>query len=92
MGITASQTILKNADGVLPGKGGVIDRDGKKVAIYRDKDGKIKMISARCTHMGCIVHWNGAENTWDCPCHGSRFDINGKVINGPAERDLEKVE
>ena len=59
-----------------------------KLAAYRDEKGALHVCQARCPHLGCVVHWNPAEVTWDCPCHGSRFDPYGKVINGPANRDL----
>lgn len=68
--------------------GMVIRTSGGKVAAYRDGDGKVTKVSAVCTHMGCIVHWNSAERTWDCPCHGSRFKPGGEVISGPAEAPL----
>jgi Rieske Fe-S protein len=61
-----------------------------KTAMYRDENGTIRKHSAVCTHLGCIVHWNGAEKTWDCPCHGSRFATDGQVISGPANTPLEK--
>lgn len=77
---------------VSRGQGRIIDLDGKRLAASRSEDGLITAVSAVCTHMGCIVHWNGAERTWDCPCHGSRFAISGEVIAGPAETPLEKVE
>jgi Rieske Fe-S protein len=66
--------------------------DGKKCAVNRDATGKLTVVSAVCTHMGCIVHWNDAETTWDCPCHGSRFTTDGEVIEGPAIAPLQKVE
>jgi Rieske Fe-S protein len=59
--------------------------------VYRDEAGKCHETSAACPHLGCIVHWNGAEKSWDCPCHGSRFDKVGKVINGPANIDLSPI-
>jgi glycine/D-amino acid oxidase-like deaminating enzyme/nitrite reductase/ring-hydroxylating ferredoxin subunit len=74
-----------------PGEGKVLKLKGEKVAAYRDADGKVTRHSAVCTHMGCIVRWNQAEATWDCPCHGSRFDPAGKVIAGPAEAPLKSV-
>src|SRR5207244_1686517 len=68
----------------------VLGRD--KVAAYRDDQGTLHERSAVCTHLGCIVGWNAAEKTWDCPCHGSRFDKFGKPINGPANSELAAVE
>lgn len=70
------------------GEGMIVRSRGKKVAAYRDTKGDVQKVSAVCTHMGCIVHWNSAEKTWDCPCHGSRFKPTGEVIAGPAEAPL----
>ena len=64
---------------------------GEQVAAYRDESGASIVRSAICTHMGCLVDWNEAERTWDCPCHGSRFKPNGAVIAGPAESPLAPV-
>jgi Rieske Fe-S protein len=61
------------------------------VAAYRHEDGTLSAVSPRCTHLSCIVHFNDAERTWDCPCHGSRFDLDGHVIDGPASDDLDVV-
>jgi Rieske Fe-S protein len=77
---------------VRRGEGKVIERNGSKVAVYRDRSGETTLRSATCTHMGCIVGWNDAERTWDCPCHGSRFKPNGEVISGPAESPLAKID
>lgn len=74
---------------IQPGTGAVIRRGLLKVAVYRDEQGRLHECSAICPHLGGIVSWNGAEKTWDCPVHGSRFDCYGKVINGPAARDLD---
>jgi glycine/D-amino acid oxidase-like deaminating enzyme/nitrite reductase/ring-hydroxylating ferredoxin subunit len=71
-----------------PGRGMVLDLDGKKVAAHRDERGVVTLRSAVCTHMGCVVSWNDAETTWDCPCHGSRFKANGEVLAGPAASPL----
>jgi Rieske Fe-S protein len=76
---------------VKRGQGRVIEHRGTKVAAYRDPKGKLTLRSATCTHMGCVVGWNEAERTWDCPCHGSRFDPQGAVISGPAETPLPEV-
>jgi len=62
-----------------------------KVAVYRDRSGKIHKLTAVCPHLGCVVAWNSTEETWDCPCHGSRFSAEGKVYQGPANTDLEAV-
>lgn len=75
---------------IKPNEGKVMEQNGEKIAVYKDETGKVISLSAVCTHMGCIVDWNGKEQTWDCPCHGSRFDAAGKVINGPAVKDLPK--
>ena len=72
---------------------GAVMRDGlKKVAVYRDSEGALHTCSAICPHLGGIVNWNSAETTWDCPCHGSRFDPYGKVLNGPANTGLGPAE
>jgi Rieske Fe-S protein len=60
----------------------------ERVAAYRDDAGTVHAVSPVCTHLGCTVTWNTAELTWDCPCHGSRFDCDGHVVQGPAVRDL----
>jgi glycine/D-amino acid oxidase-like deaminating enzyme/nitrite reductase/ring-hydroxylating ferredoxin subunit len=73
------------------GEGRLLERNGEQVAASRNRDGSVTMVSAICTHMGCLVDWNTAERTWDCPCHGSRFKPNGEVIGGPAESPLQKV-
>jgi glycine/D-amino acid oxidase-like deaminating enzyme/nitrite reductase/ring-hydroxylating ferredoxin subunit len=83
---------VESADEIKKGSGAVIRRGLKKVAAYRDMNGSLHERSAVCTHLGCIVAWNPTESTWDCPCHGSRFDRLGQVINGPANRDLPPVE
>jgi glycine/D-amino acid oxidase-like deaminating enzyme/nitrite reductase/ring-hydroxylating ferredoxin subunit len=82
----------KSLRAVKRGQGKVIERDGAKVAAYRDPSGAVTLRSAICTHMGCVVGWNTAERTWDCPCHGSRFKPTGDVISGPAEAPLAEVE
>ena len=81
----------RSARDVKPGEGKVIKIEGKPVACSRDDDGKLTTVSAVCTHMGCLVRWNNAEHTWDCPCHGSRFQASGEVMAGPAESPLQAV-
>ena len=73
---------------VKRGEGKIVVQDGEKLAAYRDDKGKLSVKSAICPHLGCVVRWNGAEKTWDCPCHGSRFQATGEVIGGPAESPL----
>ena len=77
---------------IAPGQAKVISVDGARVAAYRDQAGTMHAVSAVCTHMGCVIDWNADERTWDCPCHGSRFDCDGHVIHGPAQRNLEVKE
>jgi glycine/D-amino acid oxidase-like deaminating enzyme/nitrite reductase/ring-hydroxylating ferredoxin subunit len=74
-----------------PGDGMIIGSRGKKRAVFRNKNGKLCQLSPVCTHLGCIVRWNPAESTWDCPCHGSRFKPTGEVIAGPAEEALSPI-
>jgi Rieske Fe-S protein len=71
-----------------PGNGGIAREGIKKIALYRDEIGTVHRFSAVCPHKGCIVEWNALEKTFDCPCHGSRFDYEGKVVNGPAKEHL----
>jgi glycine/D-amino acid oxidase-like deaminating enzyme/nitrite reductase/ring-hydroxylating ferredoxin subunit len=75
-----------------PGTGKVVRFDGRKVAAYRDEKGDIHALNPTCTHAGCIVNFNAEEKSWDCPCHGGRFDIDGRVLNGPPLKDLGKIE
>ena len=77
------------ADDLAPGEGKVVSRHGRQVAVSRDDDGKVHAVSARCTHLGCILAWNDAERSWDCPCHASRFAADGSVLQGPAVHPLE---
>ena len=63
----------------------------EKLAIYKDPSGQIHALNPVCTHAKCIVNWNNTEKSWDCPCHGARYDINGQVLTGPADRALQKV-
>jgi nitrite reductase/ring-hydroxylating ferredoxin subunit len=81
-----------SVDDIPPGTGKVIRRGIHKIAAYRDPEGKLLERSAVCTHLKCIVDWNSAEKSWDCPCHGSRFAPDGSVLNGPALEPLGKVE
>jgi glycine/D-amino acid oxidase-like deaminating enzyme/nitrite reductase/ring-hydroxylating ferredoxin subunit len=81
----------ESPDDIKVGEGKILKLDGKKVAAFRNDDAKITLLSPICTHLKCIVRWNAADKTWDCPCHGSRFKPTGEVFSGPAEEPLEKL-
>lgn len=70
------------------GEGKVVEKDGKRAGSYKDNNGKIHLVNTTCTHMGCELNWNNGEKSWDCPCHGSRFDVDGDVLEGPAVSPL----
>ena len=72
--------------------GGIIEKNGEKIGVYKDIEGNIYAVKPICTHLGCLLNWNAADKTWDCPCHASRFDYKGKNIYNPALKDLEKIE
>jgi nitrite reductase/ring-hydroxylating ferredoxin subunit len=74
---------------LTPGQGGIVELDGEKVAAFRGSDGTLSAVSPACRHVGCLVAFNTAERTWDCPCHGSRYTLEGKVIQGPTVKDLD---
>ena len=78
-------------DSLTPGDGGVVRHRGKVFGAFRDESGVDHCVSLTCTHLGCTLRWNGAETSWDCPCHGSRFSRDGTVLQGPAVRDLQPV-
>lgn len=73
---------------IEPGKAGIVMRGGEKIGVYRDNEDKYYFVTTKCPHLGCSLEWNQNELTWDCPCHGSRFDYTGKLINNPAMRDV----
>ncbi|HMQ78779.1 MAG TPA: FAD-dependent oxidoreductase [Ignavibacteria bacterium] len=80
-----------NEQEVPEGTGAILNLGKDKTAVFKDKDGKVYKFSALCPHLKCVVEWNKTENTWDCPCHGSRFEATGKVINGPALANLKPI-
>lgn len=82
----------RSVDDLARGQGSLVRVDGTTVAAYRDTNGGLHSLSPTCTHLGCTVRWNRAEESWDCPCHGSRFDVDGKILDGPATEPLEHVE
>jgi nitrite reductase/ring-hydroxylating ferredoxin subunit len=81
---TASVDAVPRGEARVVGSG--LDRSG----VFRDESGGLHAVSLRCTHMGCLLRFNAAERSWDCPCHGSRFDVDGGVLEGPAVHDLER--
>ena len=80
---------VRSVDEIAAGGGAIVRQGLHKLAVYRDRDGAVHSLNARCPHLDCIVHWNNLENSWDCPCHGSRFDAYGKLLNGPANSNLQ---
>lgn len=88
----AGRVSARSVEHLAPGSGGLVEVDGHVVAAHRRPDGTIEAVSATCTHLGCTVHWNSAEASWDCPCHGSRFDVDGTVLAAPAVEPLEPVQ
>lgn len=83
---------VASTDQIDPGTGAIIRKGARKIAAYKDQQGNVHLRSAVCTHLYCIVDWNSVEKTWDCPCHGSRFDPYGNVVNGPAIAPLPPVD
>jgi nitrite reductase/ring-hydroxylating ferredoxin subunit len=82
---------IASMDEIPAGHGAIMRRGLKKITVYRDDRGKLHRHSALCTHLQCVVQWNDVEKSWDCPCHGSRFDPKGKVLMGPAIDDLAAI-
>ena len=82
-------TLPEDSLSSLPrGHGGLVTHHGRKIGVYKDADGTIHAVSTRCPHLGCQVKWNPDEKTWDCPCHGSRFDIDGRLLDTPSRKPL----
>ncbi|HLS53190.1 MAG TPA: (2Fe-2S)-binding protein, partial [Tissierellaceae bacterium] len=73
---------------IKPGEGQTFKYKGERIGAFRDDRGKLHFVDTTCTHLGCELNWNSAERSWDCPCHGSRFTYEGKIIQGPAVKDL----
>lgn len=87
-----SSELLSSLKSLPIGEGKIVKFQGERLAVHKDAQGKISALSPVCTHAGCIVNWNRAEKSWDCPCHGGRFDIDGSVITGPPKTPLKKIE
>ena len=85
-------TVGRSPEDLELGEGAIVEVDGKKVAAYRDDAGELVTLSPKCKHMGCTVGWNHRAKTWDCPCHGSRYDSHGAVVNGPTRHPLDPVD
>ena len=100
IGATAAKGLVKSwlgipsatLDQIPVGHGGIITHEGEKVGVYKDEDGQLTAVSVHCPHLGCELAWNPDEKSWDCPCHGSRFDAKGHLLNNPAQEDLEASE
>ncbi|HEV3473832.1 MAG TPA: universal stress protein [Actinomycetota bacterium] len=90
--VLVAKTVGRSIDDLAPGHGGLVDVGGRKLAVYKAEDGSVVALSPRCQHMGCTVDWNDADQTWDCPCHGSRYARDGEVIKGPAKKNLDREE
>ncbi|MDQ8733411.1 FAD-dependent oxidoreductase [Paenibacillus sp. LHD-38] len=86
------EMVHKRPEDLAPDEGSVVKLHGKRAGAYKDEAGKLFLVDTTCTHMGCEVEWNNGDRTWDCPCHGSRFAINGDVIEGPAEEPLKLLQ
>ncbi len=86
------QTVGRALSDLAPGEGAIVELDGRKVAGYRDESGELIALSPKCKHLGCGVGWNESLSTWDCPCHGSRYDARGTVVRGPAKQDLDRID
>ena len=83
-------TDVEDTDEIPPGEGAIVKINGDKFAVYRSEEGELHHLSPVCTHLKCIVQWNNDHKSWDCPCHGSRFQATGEVLSGPAMKALEK--
>ncbi|EHQ31105.1 FAD-dependent oxidoreductase [Mucilaginibacter paludis] len=83
---------LESLQQIEKGSGKLVEVEGKKIAAYCDEEGIIHALNPTCTHAGCVVNWNAEEKSWDCPCHGARYGIDGKVLTGPTTIDLQKID
>ncbi len=86
------EMVVRNPEDLRPDEGDVVKFDGKHSGAYRDLSGQLHIVDTTCTHMGCELKWNSGERSWDCPCHGSRFNYEGAVLEGPAKKPLKKYQ
>jgi Rieske Fe-S protein len=86
------QTKIKELSALAQGEGKLVKYEGESIALYKDEKGGVHAVNPVCPHAKCVVGWNSAEKSWDCPCHGSRFSVDGEVLTGPARSNLEKIE
>jgi glycine/D-amino acid oxidase-like deaminating enzyme/nitrite reductase/ring-hydroxylating ferredoxin subunit len=82
---------LESFNEIQAGTGAIVEYQGKKLAVYKSEEGKISLLSPTCTHMGCMVSFNAAEKSWDCPCHGGRYNLEGQVLCGPPTKNLKQI-
>jgi Rieske Fe-S protein len=86
-----SREKLDELSELVPGEGRIVKYEGKSLALYKDDNGMLHAVNPACTHIKCTIGWNSAEKSWDCPCHGSRFSVDGEVLTAPARKDLEVI-
>ena len=85
------QKPTRSINDLRPGEGAIVELNGKKVAACKNEQQQVTTLSPICTHLGCVVGWNSSDKTWDCPCHGSRYNADGTVKRGPAKKSLKKI-
>ncbi len=83
---------IKELADIARGEAKLVKYEGHSIALYKDENGNVHAVNPACTHINCMVGWNTAEKTWDCPCHGSRFDADGVMLTAPARKDLERID
>ena len=82
---------IESLSEILPGEGKLVKYEGESIALFKDEQGLLYAVNPACTHINCTVAWNIAERSWDCPCHGSRFSVEGEMLTGPARKNLERI-
>jgi Rieske Fe-S protein len=92
VGDRVAPSLRSSVEDLPRGEARIVRSGVGRTGVYRNDAGALSAVSVRCTHLGCLVRWNKAERSWDCPCHGSRFDVDGSVLEGPATRPLERKE